>query len=167
MSKYKVRKPCTSEMYLRGCTSGKVDVPCYLHAGWVTVQQHRSLFLFLCDIFRALINSLDCWSLFHLERMISWPPGSTDSVHSWCLKNKTWPKATWNVSCLRAIVGDRCTTQCLAQQKVVSDSKQPAHFITVRRNGCLGPSPKRKVCVHLVFTLYLNVHLSFLSYATL
>ena len=46
-------------MYLTGCTSGGVYVPCM--PGDSYRRRLRSLLLCLYDVFRALINSLVCW----------------------------------------------------------------------------------------------------------
>ena len=49
----------TKIMFFRGCTSGGVYVPCmYTHGRWL-----RSLLLYFCYVFRALINSPVCWFL--------------------------------------------------------------------------------------------------------
>ena len=44
-----------------GRTSGRVYVPCiYPHARWIYRRRLRSLLLRLCDVCRAVINSLVC-----------------------------------------------------------------------------------------------------------
>ena len=47
----------------RGCTSGRVYVPCfYTHARWELQQATQvTLLLYLCYVFWVLINSLVCW----------------------------------------------------------------------------------------------------------
>ena len=46
----------------RGCTSGGDYAPCiYTHARWELGDSTISLSFCLCDVFRAIINSLVCW----------------------------------------------------------------------------------------------------------
>ena len=65
MAIYKHTSVPKSSVTNRGCTSGGVYVPCiYTHARWELRRWPRSLLLYVCDVFRALINSL-VWSILN------------------------------------------------------------------------------------------------------